>query len=67
MQKPEFLSTRQAAARLSISARTLEKWRVGGAGPRYVKLGRAVRYPAAELDAFVLRQMRDSTSAEDRT
>ncbi len=29
---------------LEISVRTLQKWRHEGGGPRYVKLGRMVRY-----------------------
>lgn len=43
---------RAAAARLGVSRRTLQQWRVKGGGPKYLKLGRAVRYDLAELDRW---------------
>lgn len=42
---PEYLTTREAAALLGVSTRTLEALRAEGRGPRYVRVGRAVRYP----------------------
>ncbi|KAA6181768.1 helix-turn-helix domain-containing protein [Thiohalocapsa marina] len=39
-----LLTEREAALILSVSARTLQAWRVSGGGPEYVKLGRAVRF-----------------------
>ncbi|UKV13234.1 helix-turn-helix domain-containing protein [Thalassospiraceae bacterium SW-3-3] len=47
-----FLSTQQAAFYLSLSARTLEKMRFNGRGPRYRKHGRYVRYHIDDLDAW---------------
>ena len=29
---------------LNVSVRTLQQWRVSGFGPRFIKVGRAVRY-----------------------
>jgi predicted DNA-binding transcriptional regulator AlpA len=49
---PIFLDTIGAAAHLGLSTSTLEKWRVSGAGPRYCKHGRSVRYLRADLDAW---------------
>lgn len=42
---PAYMSERQLAAYWSISARTLQRWRLEGRGPDYVKLGKCVRYP----------------------
>lgn len=42
---PEYLTTREAAALLGVSTRTLEALRAEGRGPRHVRIGRAVRYP----------------------
>jgi excisionase family DNA binding protein len=46
------LRTKQAARYLGLSHRTLEDWRQTGGGPRFLKLGRAVRYRIRELDQF---------------
>jgi predicted DNA-binding transcriptional regulator AlpA len=46
------LTENQAADFLGLSVRTLQAWRVRGAGPRYVKIGRAVRYQRGELVSF---------------
>ena len=65
-QKPT-LSTPEAAAYLGLAVSTLNKWRVyGTAGPRFLKLGRAVRYLRSDLDAF-LEQQAASSTAEFRT
>ena len=45
-----------------LSRRTLERWRTEGAGPEYLKVGNAVRYPKSGLDAFKERCRRSSTS-----
>ena len=39
----ELLTTRQAAAFLKVSPKALERMRVEGAGPAFVKVGRSVR------------------------
>jgi excisionase family DNA binding protein len=43
------VSTKEAARMLGNSQRTLEDWRVTGGGPRFVKLGRKVRYRMSDL------------------
>ena len=47
-----FLTTVEAASFLNLSNRTLEDWRLRGGGPAFRKLGRAVRYAVADLNAF---------------
>jgi predicted DNA-binding transcriptional regulator AlpA len=46
------LNENQAAEFLACSVRTLQSWRARGAGPRYVKIGRSVRYQRRQLVAF---------------
>jgi len=48
-----YLDTRQAAELTGISKLTLERWRVDGCGPPYVKLGRLVKYRRVDLYAFM--------------
>ena len=44
-----LLNERETARRLGVSQRTLQDWRWRGRGPRFVKLGTAVRYRPADL------------------
>ena len=61
--QPRVLRTPQAAAYLGLTASTLEKMRLTGSGPRFVRLGtRAVGYTLSDLDAFVEAGRRASTS-----
>ena len=47
------MNTEDAAAYLDMSASWLNKSRRKGNGPAYLKLGGAVRYQAADLDAWL--------------
>jgi len=44
------------------SVRTIQKWRVSGCGPQYVKLGRSVRYRRGDVLAWVESGRRAHTS-----
>ncbi len=44
-----LLTTQQAAWLLRVSRKTLERMRVEGRGPRFVKIGRSVRYRQSDL------------------
>lgn len=43
----------QAADFLRISIRTLQAWRCQGAGPAFVRVGRAIRYRRRDLLAWI--------------
>lgn len=47
------LSNKEAARFLGISHRTLEDWRLTNRGPRFIKLGRLVRYRLSDLLDFM--------------
>jgi predicted DNA-binding transcriptional regulator AlpA len=55
----KLLAERDAAQYLQLKPATLAAWRCTKRvnGPRYVKLGGAVRYPVAELDAYIARSL----------
>jgi predicted DNA-binding transcriptional regulator AlpA len=59
-----LLHQKEAAHILGLSVRTLERQRLAGTGPRYVRLGRLVRYRPQDLADFVDRNLRRSTSEE---
>jgi predicted DNA-binding transcriptional regulator AlpA len=57
-----LLNGREAALALRLSERTLERLRVNGLGPRFVKLGKAVRYQQEALEKWIEAHSRASTS-----
>ena len=57
------LNQNELAERLNISARTLERWRWVGEGPRFLKLGGRVVYRLEDIEAYEAEQVRDSTTA----
>ncbi len=57
-----LLTTEQAAWLLRISRKTLERMRVEGHGPRFVRLGRCVRYRQRDLHTWISTNTHQSTS-----
>lgn len=58
----DILNTREAAAYTRLARPTLERFRLTGEGPRYAKLGGAVRYRRRDLDAWLESRLVTSTS-----
>ena len=56
------LTTGEAAELVGLAASTLENLRVIGGGPTYLKLGRAVRYRAEDLNRWLDARERRNTS-----
>ncbi|HYN76527.1 MAG TPA: helix-turn-helix domain-containing protein [Lamprocystis sp. (in: g-proteobacteria)] len=57
-----LLNEQEAAARLRLSVRTMQLWRRTGNGPRYAKLGSAVRYSPADLDRWLAERTVNNTA-----
>jgi hypothetical protein len=56
------------AERLSVSLRTLERWRVNGEGPRFLRVGpRRVIYPVAEIEIWESRRVREPRRRDVRS
>lgn len=51
---------------LNIEVATLRRWRWAGRGPRFLKLGGAVRYDLADVEEFIEASKRISTSDTGR-
>lgn len=60
----EWLSTRTAAARLGIHPDHLRRLRRIGGGPPFSRVGRVVRYAAADVEGWMRARLADSTAAE---
>jgi len=56
------LSEVQVAERLGVSLFTVRAWRHRGMGPRFLKMGRAVRYRSRDIEAFEERALVDPAS-----
>jgi excisionase family DNA binding protein len=61
-----LLTTAEAAEFVRLSQANLEKMRVYGGGPGFVRLGRAVRYRIADLEAWIAAGLVGSTSEAAR-
>lgn len=55
------LTPAEAAARLRVAPGTLSNWRVQGIGPRFIKFGRKVLYPVAEIEKFERDCLRENS------
>lgn len=62
MSSEALLTVEDAAARLKISKHTLNRWRVTGEGPPFIKYGpRLVRYDKSALEHWASARTRAST------
>ena len=61
-QPTAYLGTREAAAFLGLSPRTLDRYRVTGEGPAFHKFGARIRYAQADLEEWASARRRTSTS-----
>ena len=62
MNTASHLNTASAAQYLSLSPRTLEKYRLTGEGPPYYKVGSRCLYKLEELEAWLSTKRCASTS-----
>jgi excisionase family DNA binding protein len=49
------LTDTEVAARLGVSRFTVRSWRLKGVGPRFLKMGRAVRYRPEDVQEYEQR------------
>jgi len=62
-----MLTVHEAADYLRLSQRTLERLRVSGLGPKFVKCGRSIRYRQTDLEQWIAsRVVRSTSEAEVR-
>lgn len=60
--EPGLYTTAEAAKITGFAVSTLEKMRVSGTGPKFVKHTRAVRYRPQDLEAWAAARVVSSTS-----
>jgi excisionase family DNA binding protein len=60
-----LITPENAANYLSVSVRTLAKWRsIGYPNIPYTKVGRCIRYKQSDLDAYLAKHTYNSMEAE---
>jgi hypothetical protein len=57
----QLAEPRQVADHLGIPLRTLGQWRYLGTGPKFLKVGRHVRYRWVDVEKWLAAQSRTST------
>jgi excisionase family DNA binding protein len=62
LEKTRWLTRKEAAEYLRLGESTLAKLFVSGDGPPAIKVGRSVRYASSDLDGWMLKRRRNSTS-----
>jgi excisionase family DNA binding protein len=62
----QLLNQSEAAKLLRLSTRTMERFRLQGVGPSYVKCGRSVRYRQSDLETWIAARVVASTSDDGR-
>ena len=58
----QLLHPTHVAKLLGVSLSWLAKSRLNGTGPRFIKIGRAVRYAQSAVCEFILSRQRTSTA-----
>lgn len=61
----DLLDTKAVGRIIGVAEITLRKWRMGGFGPPFIKLGSNVRYRLSDVDHWLSTRVAASTSAAD--
>jgi excisionase family DNA binding protein len=57
----------EVAKRLGVSRFTVRSWRLKGTGPRFLKMGRAVRYRAQDVEEYERQALVDTQGKPDHS
>jgi predicted DNA-binding transcriptional regulator AlpA len=55
------------AERLGVSRFTVRSWRLKGVGPRFLKMGRAVRYRSKDVDEYERQALVETQASADHS
>ena len=57
----------EVAERLGVSRFTVRSWRLKGVGPRFLKMGRAVRYRSQDVDEYERQALVETQTVSDHS
>ena len=66
MQAEQSEAPIEVATRLGVSRFTLRAWRLKGHGPKFLKMGRAVRYRPEDVDEYERQALVETQVPSDR-
>ena len=66
MENDALCNEHEAAKRLTLAVTTLRRWRCIKKGPRYLKIGGAIRYAQGDLDDFIEASRHGTADTEER-
>ena len=66
MNAERLLTQKEVKVITGLADSTLEQWRLKGKGPKFIKLGRLVRYRLSDLNAYIaeLQSFGSTTEAD---
>ena len=59
-----LMTDAQLCERMSVTSRTTLRWRSEGTGPRFIRVGGAIRYDEADVDAWLASRTFEHRAAE---
>ena len=62
-----ILTDIEVAERLGVSRFTVRSWRLKGVGPRFLKMGRAVRYRSQDVDEYERQALVETQADADHS
>jgi excisionase family DNA binding protein len=62
-----ILTDVEVAERLGVSRFTVRSWRLKGVGPRFLKMGRAVRYRSKDVDEYERQALVETQASSDHS
>ena len=62
-----ILTDIEVAERLGVSRFTVRSWRLKGVGPRFLKMGRAVRYRSQDVDEYERQALVETQASPDHS
>jgi len=60
----QLYNEKETAKLLSMSVKTLQRYRYTGGGPIYIKLGKSVRYKESDIEKYVSERTRYITTEQ---
>lgn len=62
MENENLLSPKQLAKYLGVTTLTLSQYRVQGRGPKYLKLGRVIRYRPSDVQEWIDEELEKNST-----
>ena len=60
----QLYNEKETVKLLSLSVKTLQRYRYTGGGPIYIKLGKSVRYKESDIEKYVSERTRYITTEQ---